>query len=178
MLGMSGVHTPVKRDRRIVRTLVALTAVTFGLVAVIAGWGIWSVRQTWDTLDTAAEDFDVPPGFTEVARPRQGTAFCWVTCTHGGEAIVTMVFETEYTDPAEACPALRRAVVELTGDATEASYVDPCGWVGELPGPASVYAGVNYQRDFRRNGGTRWTEAVAVPSTPVIAYVEFSSGIE
>jgi hypothetical protein len=38
--------------------------------------------------------------------------------------------------------------------------------------------GVHYQRDFRCNDGTRWTEAVAVPSTPVIAYAEFSSGIE
>lgn len=175
---MSGVGTPVNRGRRIVRTSVALTAVMVALVAVIAGWWIWSVRQTWDTLDTAAEDFDVPPGFTEVARPRQGTAFCWVTCTHGGEAIVTMVFETEYTDPADACPALRRAVVELTGDATEASHADPCGWVGGLPGPAWVYAGAGYQQDFRPNDGTRWTEAVAIPSTPVIAYVEFSSGIE
>jgi hypothetical protein len=175
---MSGVGTPVNRGRRIVRTSVALAAVMVALVGVIAGWWIWSVRQTWDTLDTAAEDFDVPPGFTEVARPRQGTAFCWVTCTHGGEAIVTMVFETEYTDPADACPALRRAVVELTGDATEASHVDPCGWVGGLPGPAWVYAGAGYQQDFRPNDGTRWTEAVAIPSTPVIAYVEFSSGIE
>jgi hypothetical protein len=178
MAGMSGVGKPVNRRRRIVRAMVAVTAVMFALVAVIVGWWIWSVRQVWDKLDTAAEDFDVPPGFTEVARPRQGTAFCWVTCTHGGEAMVTMVFETEYTDPADACPALRRAVVELTGDATEGSYEDPCGWVGELPGPASLYAGAGYQQDFRANDGTRWTEAAAIPSTRVIAYVELNSGIE
>ena len=62
----------------------SLTVVT----ALAVGWAIWSTQQQWDQLDYAADDFRVPPGFTEVARPRQGSGFCWVTCTNGGEAVV------------------------------------------------------------------------------------------
>jgi hypothetical protein len=175
---MSGAGTQVGRRRLIVRGLLAGTALMVTVGAIAACWWAWSVRRVWDRLDAAAEDFDVPAGFTEVARLRQGTAFCVVTCTHGGEALVTMVFETDFTDPADACPALRAAIVELTGDAADASYGDECGTVGDLGGSASVFAGAGHRQDYRPHDGNRWTDAVAVPDSPVIAYVEFNSGIE
>ena len=87
------------------------------------GLAILVRAATMGRPDNAADDFRVPRGFTEVARPRQGSGFCWVTCTNGGEAVVTIVLETDYTDPTEACRALRPAIVDLTGDAVDASYL-------------------------------------------------------
>jgi hypothetical protein len=145
--------------------------------ALVVAWPFWSARQEWNRIDNAAADFQVPPGFTEVARPRQGQGFCFVTCTNGGEAIVTIVLESDYEDPEEACRALRPAVVELTGDAQDMSYDDYCGWAGELGGTASVFAGAGYATSFGPSGH-RWTEVVDVPDSRVVAYVEFTSGIE
>jgi len=101
-----------------------------------------------------------------------------VTCTNGGEAVVTIVFETDYTDPMEACRALRPAIVDLTGDAADASSPGYCGWAGELGGSASVFAGAGREPGFRPHDGHRWTDAVAVPDSPVVAFVEFNSGLE
>ena len=125
--GGGGSHLPVI-------VVVSLTVVT----ALAVGWAIWSTQQRWDRLDDAADDFRVPPGFTEVARPRQGSGFCWVTCTNGGEAVVTIVLETDHTDPMEACRALRPAIVDLTGDAADASHL-ALRRVGELGGSAAVF---------------------------------------
>ena len=61
----------------------------------------------------------------------------------------------------EACRALRPAIVELTGDAADASHPDSCGWVGELGGSASVFASAGRQQHFRPHDGHRWTDAVA-----------------
>jgi len=101
-----------------------------------------------------------------------------VTCTNGGEAVVTIVLETDYTDPIEACRALQPAVVDLTGDAADTSYLSTCGWTGQLGGSATVFAGADRAANLFPNDGHRWTEAVAVPDSPVVAFVEFHSGIE
>jgi hypothetical protein len=146
--------------------------------ALVVAFPLLSSWSEWRRIDNAADDFQVPPGFTEVARPRQGTAFCFVTCTNGGEAIVTIVLASDYEDPEEACRALRPAVVELTGDADEADLSELCGWSGELGGAASVFAGAGPAASFGPTTGHRWSEVVDVPDTAVVAYVEFNSGIE
>jgi hypothetical protein len=157
---------------------VALGLTGAAVIAAVVGGPFWSARREWDRLDNAAQDFRVPRGFTEVARLRQGSGFCWVTCTNGGEAIVTIVLETDDTDPIEACRALRPAIVDLTGDA-EASYLATCGWTGHLGGSATVFGGADRAANLRSPyDGHRWTEAVALPDSPVVAFVEFNSGIE
>ena len=140
------------------------------VIAAVVGWAFWFARRQWDRLDNAADDFRVPQGFREVARPRQGSGFCWVTCTNGGEAIVTIVLESDSKDPIEACRALRPAIVDLTGDA-DPSYLGTCGWTGQLGGSATVFAGADRAANLRSPyDGHRWTEAVAIP--------DFNSGIE
>jgi hypothetical protein len=91
---------------------------------------------------------------------------------------VTLVFETDASDPAEACRMLRPALVELTGDATGSDYADTCGWSGDLGGSATVHATAGPRTSFGRNSGYRWTEQLDAPDTPVVAYVAFNSGIE
>jgi hypothetical protein len=148
------------------------------VIATVVSWPFWSARRQWDRLDNAAQDFRVPRRFTEVTPPRQGSGFCWVTCTNGGEAIVTIVLETDYTDPIEACRELRPAIVALTGDG-DASNQGTCGWTGQLGGSATVFAGADRAANLRSPyDGHRWTEAAAVPDSPVVAFVEFNSGIE
>jgi hypothetical protein len=169
-------ESPTTR-RRLRFVLVAVSGLIV-LGGVLVGWPAWTARQEWRRLDNAADDFGVPAGFTEVARLRQGSGFCIVTCTNGGEAVVTIVFETDYSDPTEACRALRPAVVDLTGDAEDASYLDRCGWRGELGGPATVFAGAGRASGFSPHDGNRWTDAATVPDSPVVAFVEFNSGIE
>jgi hypothetical protein len=170
----SGVPTSRRRWRGPALVVGALLA----LLAAGAGWVVWTVDRVWDRLDSAAGDFEVPPGFTQVARLRQGSAFCWVTCTDGGEAVVTLVFETDARDPEEACRALRPAVVDLTGDATEPGYAETCGWRGDLGGSATVYAVAGPRTSYGRNSGSRWTEEIDAPDTQVVAFVEFTSGLE
>ena len=158
-----------------------LVAITLGLVVALAAGVAWVVRtadRTWDRLDSAADDFEVPSGFTQVARVRQGTAFCWVTCTNGGEANVTLVFETDARTPEEACRKLHQPVVELTGDATKPEFTETCGWRGDLAGNSSVYAAAGPHASFGPQSGFRWTEEVEAPDTPVVAYVEFASGLD
>ncbi len=174
---MSSPALPNPRRWRVAPAVIVVVSLTV-VTALAVGWAIWSTQQQWDQLDDAADDFRVPPGFTEVARPRQGSGFCWVTCTNGGEAVITIVLATDHTDPMEACRALRPAIVGLTGDAADASHLDSCGWVGELGGSASVFASAGRQQDFRPHDGHRWTDAVAVPESPVVAFVEFNSGLE
>lgn len=61
------------------------------IVAAVVGWLAFDVHRSWARLDKASRTFEVPAGLTEVARIRQGTALCFVSCTGGGEAIVTIV---------------------------------------------------------------------------------------
>jgi hypothetical protein len=164
------------KRRQLIRVVLGATGA--GAIAAVVAWPFLSARQQWDRLDSAADDFRVPRGFTEVARPRQGTGFCWVTCTNGGEAVVTIVLEAAYTDPTQACRALRPAIVDLTGEAADASNQGYCGWVGQLDGSATVFAGAARGANFHRNDGHRWTETVTPPDSPVVAFVEFNSGLE
>jgi hypothetical protein len=103
-------------------------------VAAGAAWVARSAHREWSRLDSAAEEFKVPRSFTLADRVRQGSAFCWVSCTNGGEAIETHVFKTDAADPQEACRALRLALVELVGDdVRRLNDADgTCGWAGDL----------------------------------------------
>lgn len=150
------------------------------VVGATVGWPFGVAWWEWRRIDRAADEFQVPPGFTEVARPRQGQAFCVVSCTGGGEAIVTIVLrvDADGMGPEEACRLLRAAVVELTGDAETADMPGQCGWRGELGGTATVCAGAGPAAIFGPTSGHRWAEAVAVPDSEVVAFVEFNSGVE
>jgi hypothetical protein len=91
--------------------LVVILVVAAGVTLVA-----WTVHREWDRLDSAVNDFEAPGGFTQVARVRQRTAFCFVSCDNGGEAVETLVFKTDAADPQEACRALRQALVDLVDD--------------------------------------------------------------
>lgn len=150
-----------------------------GVPLAIIGWMAWEVRSTWHRLDDAADEFQVPAGFEKVDTVRQGTAACFVTCTNGGEAIVTIVLSSEIEDPGDACDSLHGAVVELTGAATPGAFGASCGSNGELGDGASVWAGAWPTSSLSEPGsGGRWHEEVAPPDSAVVAVVEFRSGIE
>jgi hypothetical protein len=163
------------------RTIGVALLVPLVLLAAGAAWFTWSVQRVWDQLDSAAGRFEAPPGFEQVARVRQGTGFCWVSCTGGGEAAVTLVLSTDAPDPQTACRALRRAIVDVAGDdVRQTGFPDEgtCGWVGELGGTATVVAVAGPRSAFDAGSGYRWREEVEPPDSPVVAYVEFNSGIE
>jgi hypothetical protein len=158
--------------------------VAVALTVVVAAGAVWmasTVHREWDRLDSAAEEFKAPRGFTQVDRVRQGTALCWVSCTNGGEAAVTLVLETDATDPEQACRVLRTALVDLVGDAVWQLDDDTdgtCGWAGDLGGSATVAAVAGPRSAFDAASGYRWREKVEAPDSPVVAFVEFNSGIE
>lgn len=151
-------------------------------VAVAAGvaWMASTVHRKWDRLDSGAGAFKAPRGLTEVDQVRQGTAFCLVSCTNGGEAAVTLVFKTDATDPKQACRALRPALVDLVGDDVRQldDTDETCGWAGALGGSATVAAVAGPRTAFDAASGYRWREEVEPPDSSVVAFVEFNSGIE
>ena len=157
--------------------LILLCAVL--IVVAGAGWVAWMTHRQWDRLDTAADNFEAPAGFTEVALVRQGTAFCFVSCTNGGEAIVTSVFKTNAKTPEEACRALRPVVTDLAANEVQPwSAGTECGWIGGLGGSATIGGFAGPQSTYGKDGGARWTEKIDAPDSPVVAYVEFNSGVE
>jgi hypothetical protein len=142
----------------------------------------------------------VPQGLRKIATVRQGTAFCFVTCTNGGEAIVTIVLDGGELTVDAACDRIRRAVNALASDvevpSSKATPADPtttttrapydpfeCAWSGSLGGKATVGGVVMLRRDLQPLGpaqlyGPRWTEKVEIPPGPVLAWVQFNSGLE
>ena len=64
--------------------------VVVGVVVALAVIVGWEARRTWSRLDSVAASFEAPAGMSELARVRQGDGFCFVSCTGGGEAVVTM----------------------------------------------------------------------------------------
>lgn len=86
-----------------VRLPVLVGVVALAAVAVIGfpfGYASW----TWSRLHSTAGRFE-PDGFTEVARVRQGQGFCLVSCSGGGEAIITIVLDASEVTADQACGA-------------------------------------------------------------------------
>jgi ABC-type Fe3+ transport system permease subunit len=137
-----------------------------------------TVRTNWRRIDSAARRFERPDGLEQVARVRQGTAFCWVTCTRGGEAVVTLVFSSSI-GVAESCENLRRSLTALSNSVTLASDQSTCSWKAALGHGATARASVDEASNLTgRGSGWRWMDKVAIPSSKVVAWVEFKSGIE
>ncbi len=142
----------------------------------------------------------VPDGFRRVAAVRQGTAFCFGTCTNGGEAVVTVVLDGGDLPVDTACDRIRRAVSAVASDVqspsdpvspdeptttTTSAADDPfrCSWGGSLGGRANAGAVVMLRSDLQPLGpaqlyGPRWTEKIQIPSGPLLAWIQFNSGVE
>jgi len=160
-------------------------AIALGVVVTFIGWMTFTVHQTWSQLDAAAGAFQVPAGFNEVARVRQGTALCFVTCTQGGEAIVTIVLSAGDLKVETACSELDRAVREVGNQVKAGPKIDAfqCNSSGSLRGDSSVWGIVAKRSDLKPLGpaglyGPRWTEKMPIPDVPLLAWVELNSGIE
>jgi|ERR671919_81507 hypothetical protein len=152
-------------------------------VGSVAGWVAWEARRTWSRLDSAAAGLTIPDGMSELLRVRQGQGFCWVSCTGGGEAVLTVVLDASELTIETACDELRPLVQELSeGPAHFASIPDyQCGYVGSLYDDASVIGTVARRVDLCEPPsacGTRWMETQPVPDVPLLAWIEFNSGIE
>lgn len=153
------------------------------LATVVAISLVSRVRRTWDRLDRAAREVHALPGFSEIARVRQGTALCIITCTSGGEAAITVVMESNTVDG--ACEEMRDEVARVARDVETQPVVDGelCRWKGALGG-GSVATGIviprNQLRPLTRDGrfGYRWTDKIRPPESQVLAWVELNSGVE
>jgi hypothetical protein len=176
--------------------IVAFIVVALGLVTA---WFALDARRTWSRLDRAAGRFEVPDGFRLVATVRRGTAFCFVTCTNGGEALVTVVLDGGQMPVETACDRIRRAVSRVASDIeapnSDAAPVGPttttrvsgdpfrCTWSGSLGGEATATGLVMLRSDLRplepaQLYGPRWTGKIEIPAGPLLAWIEFSSGLE
>ena len=167
------------------RLITCVAGVVTALLLLAAVWVIRDVRRTWARLDAAAQMFEIPQGFVEVGRARQGTAFCFVSCTNGGEAAVTVVMRTGALPVEDACEALGAAVRDVGRDTRRgAAHEDyRCSWEADLGATATVWAVVVERSALKPLGpaglyGPRWTEDLAIPDAPVLAWVEFNRGIE
>jgi hypothetical protein len=178
-------------------SIVVFIVVALGLVAA---WFGFDARRTWSRLDRAAHRFKVPDGFRPVATVRQGTAFCFVTCTNGGEALVTIVLDGGEMPIDAACDRIRRAVSTVAPDveapSSDATPTGPtttttrspttlfqCVWSGSLGGQATAGGVVMLRSDLQPLGpaqlyGPRWTEKIEIPAGPLLAWIEFNSGLE
>jgi hypothetical protein len=167
--------------RRRARPMLILGVVAVAIAALV-GWLYWSGHQVWSSLDNAADDFGVPEGFSELQRVRSGEAVCFVTCTGGGEAVVTVILDPGSLTEDEACSRMEDAVRESLADA--GSVLEPplglyqCDFGGPLEGTMWIGGVVARAADLRPDGGERWLEDEAVPELPVVAWVQFNSGIE
>src|SRR5437588_3421346 len=66
----------------------------FVLVGVAAvGWIAWTAHETWSRLEAAQDRLHVPARFRRIATVRTGHGFCFVSCTGGGEATVTVLLD-------------------------------------------------------------------------------------
>jgi hypothetical protein len=159
-----------------------------GVVAgLVFGWSVVSGRWTWSRLEGEAEELEVPSGFTEIDRVRTGEGFCFVSCTGGGEAVLTVVMDPGELSVEESCRRVEQAVKQLAGSADAApdsmTYGYRCDIGGPLDGSASVRGVVIQRGDIECEEpslgcGPRWMEKLPVPDLPVIAWIEFNSGIE
>jgi hypothetical protein len=168
-------------------------------LSIVGAWFAVDARRTWSRLDRAADRFQVPDGFRQMGMVRQGTAFCFVTCSNGGEALVTIVLDAGEMPVDSACDRLRLAVrtvasnVEATASGprpagpttTTRARNDPfrCAWSGRLGGKAMATALVMFRSNLQPLGpaqlyGPRWTERIKLPAGPLLAWVEFNSGLE
>jgi hypothetical protein len=154
--------------------LVCLAAIGIATVATV-----WrrEGRATWRHLDQAAESFDPPAGFREVARVRTGTTACFISCSGDGGAVVTIVYETDANSPESACAMMRTSVEMLAGEAEADRYAEPCAYIGPLGGPSRIYASADSASNLRNANIQPWMAKIPVPESQVVAFVEFNSGI-
>jgi hypothetical protein len=155
------------------------------IVAAVVGWLAFDVHRSWARLDKASRAFEVPAGLTEVARIRQGTALCFVSCTGGGEAIITIVMTARELPAETACSELRQAVEKIAQDTKQGRAIEAyqCNWTGALGGGSTAWGIVAWRADLKPLGprglyGPRWTERTEIPDEPLLVWVEFNSGIE
>ena len=104
----------------------------------------------------------------EVARLRQGTAWCIISCTNGGEAAVTIVFDAKAGTAAAACSRLRQSLSEVAGPLEPIDDSGfSCAWQAALPRGAvaqGFVADADQQQPLSPTGsaGPRWSDAIAV----------------
>ena len=147
-------------------------------LAVIVGW---EARRTWSRLDSVAASFEAPAGMSELARVRQGDGFCFVSCTGGGEAVVTIVLDASELTVDAACEEVRRSVQHLAGDAVDKRAIEDdeqCVYTGDLYDDAGVGGVVARRVDLSELRGTRWMEEEPIPNVALLAWIEINSGIE
>jgi hypothetical protein len=148
------------------RAVVALCLVCVVPLSIV-GVLVWNVHSTWHKLDEAADDFGIPPGFTEVERVRSGTAACFVTCTNGGEAVVTVILDPGSLSVPAACDAMEKAVRDFIDDA--GTELEPalgfyeCDFGGPLAGTMRMGGAVEHAKDLCEGCGERWLDDVDVP---------------
>jgi len=156
--------------------------------AVFFGWGAWVSHRTWSHLDSAARELHLPSGFTEIGRVRSGDGVCFVSCSHGGEAVLTVVMDPGARPADEACQRVEHAVRRLAGGAQAAAdapgYGLRCDISGSLSGTMYVRGGVAQHDDVDCQETSlscarpRWTDTMPVPDLPTVAWIEFNGGIE
>ena len=168
------------------RTAVACALVGLVVVAacvVVAVVTATGVQRTWANLDRSAAGLRTPEGLHEVARLRQGTAWCIISCTNGGEAAVTIVFDANAGTAADACGRLRQSLSEVAGPLEPIDDSGfSCAWQAALPRAAVVRGFVTDADQLQPlsptgSAGPRWSDAIAVPKG-VVAWAEFNSGLE
>ena len=59
--------TPTRRPSR---SMLIVAGAAVAAVAALVGWFVWNGHQVWSRLESAADDFGVPDGFTELQRVR------------------------------------------------------------------------------------------------------------
>ena len=103
---------------------------------------------------------------SELARVRQGDGFCFVSCTGGGEAVVTIVLDASELTVEAACEEVRRSVQHLAGDAVNKRAIEDdeqCVYTGDLYDDAGVGGVVARRVDLSELRGTRWMEEEPIP---------------
>lgn len=173
----------VRGARRVAVGCGVVGLVVVAACVVVAAVTAIGVQRTWVNLDRSAARFRTPEGLHEVARLRQGTAWCIISCTNGGEAVVTIVFDASAGTAADACGRVRQSLSDV---AVPLELIDDsgfsCAWQAALPRGAfarGYVADADQLQPLSPTGsaGPRWSDAIAVPKG-VVAWAEFNSGLE
>ncbi len=165
----------------LIRPAIAVGSVLLLVLVGVGGWWVLDVQRAWARLDTAAEQFVAPPGFSELDRVRSGTAFCSGSCT----AAVTIVMSVDDRVGDGACAALESSVDSVTDGSREwvPRHDDyECSWTGELGGGSTATGLVIHRSNMRTYGPAGgypwyWTDERDIPPEwgPVLAWVEYTS---
>lgn len=107
----------------------------------------------------------VCPSWREFVR---SDGFCLVTCTRGGEAVITVVLDASELIVDAACEEVRRSVQDLSGEAVHERLTGiddaQCVYTGDLYDDAGIIGIVARRVDLHKLRGTRWMEEEPFPN--------------